>query len=1003
MAKSLGDMIVRIVGDNKEFDAGIDKSEKKFNNFAKSAAKIGKNLTKFVTVPLIGMAAAAVKFAVDAEETAAKFGTAFRSIRGTADATAENLAKNFGLSTTQAQRLLAGNGDLLKGFGATESQALDLSNQVQELAVDLASYNNVAGGADRASGALTSALLGEREALKSLGIVVNEEVIQTILLKNGQSELEGQALLLAKAQATLQAATEQSQDAIGDFARTSGSTANQMRILKADIGNIAVQFGRALLPAVNQILSKVRNFAQAISELSDGQRKAIVVALGLAAAIGPLLIAMRALVATVHALNVATKFLAANPIVAVVAGLAALVSGIILVISKYKAMRTEQALLGDGMDDLAEKVDNTTKEVDDLNEAFKRSPVWRAERQRAIDSQIESTKNLIADQQRLVDSYKNDLIVAENVQENRDREILQLEDLKTKLGELIAAREAFIAGTHGLGIGVLVDEAAAKISNLTKLFNEQGISEIDLLERKLEIRLDLLDSIQEGVEAGEIEADTAVTIINDQIADTERYIERIEELREANKKVASEGKQHGITQAKIGKLALQDKKDQIAAAKEAAAAAEKAAEDADEATRARFMDLGKSELELAKQRIEEERVAFIAAGVDRVDANEWAIGEIAKAEKAAAAAGEATRAQFRDLGKTDLELAIDNILAQRDAFIAAKADEVAVTSWTYRELAKAREAAEAEDKKKKAAAFRERVQRWTNYGAAVVQIISAIGAYSEAKKERELRLLDEQQQAEIDAAGLTEATAVESAQTQLDAAIEAGDEKAETELERRQEREQGIADELAAATAAGDTIAAADLAHELERIQGIENELAASIAADQAETVAELEEAVAREEIIEEFDKKRAEVEKAAAMRAWKIQMANAVAGGAMAVINGLMTQPFVPVGLAMGVLAGILAAVQIATVKQAKPFAEGGIVAPTPGGTLGRLAEAGQPEVVFPLDQLESFLGQRPGLEGGGAGDIRLVVNMDSKPILEQIFPATRNRTVLIDARAVT
>jgi hypothetical protein len=28
--------------------------------------------------------------------------------------------------------------------------------------------------------------------------------------------------------------------------------------------------------------------------------------------------------------------------------------------------------------------------------------------------------------------------------------------------------------------------------------------------------------------------------------------------------------------------------------------------------------------------------------------------------------------------------------------------------------------------------------------------------------------------------------------------------------------------------------------------------------------------------------------------------------------------------------------------------------------------------------------------------------VKIDSKPILDQIFPATRNRTVLIDSRAV-
>lgn len=47
----------------------------------------------------------------------------------------------------------------------------------------------------------------------------------------------------------------------------------------------------------------------------------------------------------------------------------------------------------------------------------------------------------------------------------------------------------------------------------------------------------------------------------------------------------------------------------------------------------------------------------------------------------------------------------------------------------------------------------------------------------------------------------------------------------------------------------------------------------------------------------------------------------------AMAVANGLATQPFVPVGIAMGALATALGAVQLGLAKAAKPYAKGGLL----------------------------------------------------------------------------
>ena len=136
----------------------IENSKSSLKSFGESAQKLGKKLTMSVTLPIIAIGTAMVMVASDAEEINAKFNTAFKGIEKSANATAEALADSFGLSIITAEKLLSGTGDLLKGFGATANQALTLSNSVQELAVDLASYNNLQGGAARASEIITKAI-----------------------------------------------------------------------------------------------------------------------------------------------------------------------------------------------------------------------------------------------------------------------------------------------------------------------------------------------------------------------------------------------------------------------------------------------------------------------------------------------------------------------------------------------------------------------------------------------------------------------------------------------------------------------------------------------------------------------------------------------------------------------------------------------------------------------------------------------------------------------------
>lgn len=204
----------------------------------------------------------------DAVETQQKFAVVFGDVADEANASVKDLSDNWGIAKSTAEGLLSSTGDLLTGLGLTGDVALDLSETTQKLAIDLASFTNFQGGAERASLAITKAMLGERESMKLLGVVVTEKMIQERLALKGQKDLTGQALLQAKAMETLNIVVEQSKNAIGDYARTSDSFANQQREMGERIKEIQEGIGRsineALLPVLQKMVVWLRENADAI-------------------------------------------------------------------------------------------------------------------------------------------------------------------------------------------------------------------------------------------------------------------------------------------------------------------------------------------------------------------------------------------------------------------------------------------------------------------------------------------------------------------------------------------------------------------------------------------------------------------------------------------------------------------------------------------------------------------------------------------------------------------
>jgi len=277
---------------NKSIVAMALKGQKALGAFGKSAVKTGAIMTAALTAPIVLMGKKMIDAASDATETANKFNSVFDEVEGKANKVADSFAKSFGTAGSTARKLIGDTGDLLVGFGFTGDAALDISRKVNELAADLTSFQNVEGGVDAASAALTKALLGEAESAKSLGIVIRQNTkefrtqVKTIARVRGITEQQAKAIVI------LGQATQQSRKAIGDVNRTWEDYASVVRRNTERNKEMSESFGRLLLPIATKVLNKITQLVKWVSNLSPGMKKFVLIMAGLVAIGGPLLVVL---------------------------------------------------------------------------------------------------------------------------------------------------------------------------------------------------------------------------------------------------------------------------------------------------------------------------------------------------------------------------------------------------------------------------------------------------------------------------------------------------------------------------------------------------------------------------------------------------------------------------------------------------------------------------------------------------------------------------------------
>ena len=265
----------------------LDHLNKGLDEAARRLSTAGNALTAGLTVPLAAAGVASVNFSSDMQEAINKVEVAFGGAADSVKEWSSTTLNSIGLAQGTALDMAALFGDMATSMGYSQDAAAQMSMALVNLAADLASFKNI--GIDQASTALKSIFTGETESLKELGVVMTQANLEAYALAEGYTTAYTAMDQAQQVAVRYQYVLANTQNAQGDFARTSDSTANQLRIFRESLKEAAATAGDELLPVITPIIGKLNELIQTFGDLDEGTQKAVVQTGLFLAALGPML------------------------------------------------------------------------------------------------------------------------------------------------------------------------------------------------------------------------------------------------------------------------------------------------------------------------------------------------------------------------------------------------------------------------------------------------------------------------------------------------------------------------------------------------------------------------------------------------------------------------------------------------------------------------------------------------------------------------------------------
>ena len=249
----------------------------KFKNIGKSAKKMGtdtKQATGMMKSGFMGLTSVLAPYLsiyavfaglknsitsfVNMGETLTKFNTVFGEMSDSAMEWADGLSSSVAVSKSE---LLDGSSNIMaigKSMGLTTEKAYEFATSLSGMAVDLNSFNNIEDGLDR----IRSGILGEYEALKSVGIVLTEETVKNEMLARGMDTTSNSAKMLTR-QMLIQKQMMAS-GAFGNAEREAQGLSAQLKMLKYNFQALGTAIGsvfggllQVVVPVLNKIVSAI--------------------------------------------------------------------------------------------------------------------------------------------------------------------------------------------------------------------------------------------------------------------------------------------------------------------------------------------------------------------------------------------------------------------------------------------------------------------------------------------------------------------------------------------------------------------------------------------------------------------------------------------------------------------------------------------------------------------------------------------------------------------------
>lgn len=245
----------------------MDKINKKTSFMGSQLAKVFS--TAAITYGIVRFTNSAIKLASNLEEVQNVVDVSFGEMSYKVESFAKTALKSFGLSELSAKRTASSFMAMSVGMGINRDKASNMAIEMTGLSADMASFYNISN--DMAQTALSSIWTGETETLKKYGILITEVNLQQYAYRQGidkninkMTQAEKTTLRYLYVQDALRLAQ-------GDFARTSGSWANQVRILSETFKELSTIIGQGFIKAltpviqvINAVLSKIVQFAKAV-------------------------------------------------------------------------------------------------------------------------------------------------------------------------------------------------------------------------------------------------------------------------------------------------------------------------------------------------------------------------------------------------------------------------------------------------------------------------------------------------------------------------------------------------------------------------------------------------------------------------------------------------------------------------------------------------------------------------------------------------------------------